>query len=83
MLTDYMKWNERQPKEIVAAKAYFIGLNALQTTKTADKTQIASSLAQDSKQFSGVPLAAILVNKNLHEQGKKGLNGAGKVENVN
>lgn len=75
VLTEYAKWNKRQPMEIATAKAYFISLNAMSTTKTADKGKIAEQLSESSKKFAGVPLAAIIVNRNLGNKNKKGLTG--------
>jgi hypothetical protein len=76
VLNEYAQWNKRQPLEIAVAKAYFIDLNAMSTTKAADKGKITQELESNAKNFSGVPLAAILVNKQLGKKGKKGLTGA-------
>jgi hypothetical protein len=75
VLNEYKKWNRRQPAEIVAAKLYFVAANATNTTKTADKATIAQKLNEEAREYPDVPLAAILVNKQLKAKGKKGLTG--------
>ena len=75
VLREYQKWNKRQPMEIATAKAYFISLNAMNTTKKADMTQIEAELRGNSKEYTSTPLAAILINKQLGKKNKKGLTG--------
>jgi hypothetical protein len=74
-LNEYLKWNKRQCADIINAKLYFIGLNAMTTTKTADKSTISMQLMAPSKTNPEAPLAAILVNKQLVSKGKKGVYG--------
>ena len=82
IFSEYQKWNKRQGADIVNAKLYFIALNAMQTTKTADKTKIATELMAPAQKYPTVPLAAILVNKQLTAKNKKGLNGLKMTEAI-
>jgi len=75
LLKEYQKWNKRQASEIVNAKLYFITLNAMIFTIIANKGRISTLLRRGSRKWPAVPLAAILVNKQLHAKGKKGLTG--------
>lgn len=75
VLTEYRKWATRQPREIAAAKGFFIALRAAKETKVADKEQIRTNLSAGSQKFPKVPLAAVLINRDLGKKGKKGLSG--------
>ena len=75
VLAEYSKWSKKQASEIINAKLYFIALNAMQTTKTADKQKISNDLMAPSNINPEVPLVSILVNKQLKAKGKKGLTG--------
>ena len=76
VLTEYRRWNLRQPAEIVNGKLYFIALQAMQKTKAANKEDIRLGLEAPSKKYNNAPLAAILVNKQLGAKHKKGLTGS-------
>lgn len=73
--TEYLKWQKRQPAEIINAKLYFIALQAMRNTTTSDKGQIAVNLNAESNTYPKVPLVAILINSELGKKGKKGLTG--------
>jgi len=72
---EYIKWNSRQPAEIINGKLYFVALQAMRKTKASDKGDIRNGLLAPSKTYADIPLAAILVNKQLGSKGKKGLTG--------
>lgn len=82
LFQDYAKWNNRQPADIINAKLYFVALNAMGTTKTADKEEIKAKLEAPSKDYPKAPLAGVLVNKQLKAKGKKGLTGAKMAEAI-
>lgn len=72
---EYLKWNKKQPAEIINAKLYFIALQAQRATKSATRDSIKANLTQPSRTDPKVSLAAILVNHNLRAMGRKGLVG--------
>lgn len=75
MFKEYMKYTSRTLVEAVNQHAYYTARNATFTTKAATKEQIRQDLEANSQDYTGVPLAAILVNKQRKIAGKKGLNG--------
>jgi hypothetical protein len=72
---EYVKWSKKQPAEIINTKMFYVGRNAVNMTKTADKGKIRNELMADAKQYPGVPLEAILINRDLGRKCKKGLFG--------
>lgn len=70
VLAEYMKWTRQQPSEVVNAKMYFIALNALQTTKAADPSQIRGELSVPSQKNPNISLGEILTLKDLNQRGK-------------
>jgi len=72
---EYIKWNNRQPAEIVNGKLYFVALNAMRTTKMADRTTIRQKLLAPSRDYPDIPLASVIVNSQLAKKQKKGLYG--------
>jgi hypothetical protein len=79
---EYIKFTKRQPAEIVNGKLYFIALQAMRATKTADKLVIEQKLTAPSRNYPDVSLAAVLVNLNQRKKNKKGLFGQQMVEAV-
>ena len=73
---EYLKWQSRQPADIVNAKLYFVDLQWMRNIKFADKAQIALKLRNASTTYPSAPSAGILVNMERKAKGKKGLNGA-------
>ena len=72
---EYMQWMKKQPAEIINAKLYFIALQAMRNTKTADKGEIQTNLLSPSKSNPKAPLVAVLINYELSKKNKKGLSG--------
>ena len=71
---EYMRYTSRTMSEACNQHAYYIARNACNTTKSADKEKITQDLRAASSKYPKAPLAAILVNKERKEKGKKGLN---------
>lgn len=74
-MSEYMQFAKKAPSEVINSKCYFIARNATFTTGASNKEKIRSELTSPSKKNPNVPLAAILVNKQLKTKGKKGLSG--------
>ena len=74
-MAEYMKYTKRTTTEAVNQHAYYIARNATQTTYAADADKIKQDLEVASKKYPNIPLAAILVNSQLKNKGKKGLTG--------
>ena len=72
---EYMKVTSRSMPEAINQHAFYIARNAVVDTKAATKEEIARDLRASSKEYAGVPLAAILVNVARGKAGKKGLSG--------
>ena len=72
---DYMAWQKKSVAEIINSKLYFVALQAMRLTKTADKNSIRQALEGESKKYPGTPLGALIVNSNLKKKNKKGLYG--------
>jgi hypothetical protein len=72
---EYKTWNKREGADIINAKLYFIALQAMRATKAVDKSDIPKKLGVPSRVNPEIPLVAILVNKQLAAQHKKGLSG--------
>ena len=62
---EYMNYSKRSFTEACNQHAYYIARNATMTTKAADKEVIRATLEGPSRDYPGVPLAAILVNAQL------------------
>jgi hypothetical protein len=75
VLDDYMVFQKRTPADVINGKLFYIARHATMTTKHADKEAIESELRGPSRDYPNVPLGAILVNKQLREQGKSGVSG--------
>ena len=71
---EYMKYSSRTIVEAINTHAYYIARHATNTTDAVPKDRIKDELMQQAR-IANVPLAAILVNKERGEKGKKGLNG--------
>jgi len=76
VFAEYMTLSKRNVDESVNTHAYFIARDAVSTTPSSSKDKIRQELSADSEKYSGVPLAAVLINKQLKIKGKKGLSGA-------
>lgn len=72
---EYMKYSKESFADACNRHAFFIAKAATNTTKGADKERIKAQLENMSRTYPGVPLAAILVNRERGKRGKKGLNG--------
>ena len=81
VLKEYSAWSKKQPAEIVNSKLFYIARNATNTTKKADPGKIRNELESNAKNYDA-PLAAILVNRDLGRQNKKGLYGEKMVKAV-
>lgn len=71
VLNDYAAWNRKQPSEIVAAKLYFISLNAMNLTKTTDKNAIGAALNEPSNKYPDRTVAQMLTIRDLRNKNKK------------
>lgn len=74
-MKEYLKYSKRTFVEAINQHAYYTARNATQTTYAADKEAIRRDLEKPAEVYPEVPLAAILVNKELASKGKKGLTG--------
>lgn len=72
---EYMRYSKRSFPEACNQHAYYIARNAVMLTKGADKGEIEATLMGSSNKYPGIPLAAILVNKQLKGKGEAGING--------
>ncbi len=72
---EYLKWQKKQPAEIINAKLYFIALQAMRNTKAATKDEVKNNLEEPSRKYPKVPLVAVLINSELKKKGQKGLSG--------
>ena len=72
---DYLNYSSRTYAEAVNQHMYYIARDAVNTTPKARADSIAMDLKKNSRDYPGVPIAAILVNTQLGKKGKKGLNG--------
>jgi hypothetical protein len=71
---DYIGFSKKSLEDIANKTVFEIAKIATTTTKTTPKEQIASELRQGANSYNA-PLAAILVNKQRGNKGKKGLFG--------
>ena len=72
---EYSNYSKRSFAESCNQHAFYIARNAVNVTKAADKNTISSKLSSPARKYPGAPLAAILVNAELGNKGKKGLSG--------
>lgn len=80
---EYLKFSKKAVPDIINAKLYYIARNATTTTQHSDKGKIASELREPSRINPNVPIAAILVNKQLRAKKEKGLSGSAMTQAVN
>ena len=67
---EYAKWNKRQASSIINQKLYFIALQAMNLTKTTEKSKIANELNAQSEKYPKISLGELLVLRNLRNNGK-------------